>query len=294
MKLQGILPAVVTPLTEDGELAEGVYEKLLERVYSAGVDGIYVAGQTGEGMQLPVKLRKRLAEVSVRLTPPGKQSIVHVGAVATADAVELARHAASIHATAISSLPPPGPWSFGELKEYYRAVSTAAGIPFLVYYFPEVSAAIRTIEQIRELLALPNVVGLKFTDFDLFRLSTLTRAGATVFNGRDEVLCAGLLMGADGGIGTFYNVIPSSFVEVYRLAQAGEWTEARRVQDRINDLIALVLRYPVLAAVKQMLTWTGLDAGACAGPRTATLTAEQAAALRDELRQSPYPELAGE
>jgi N-acetylneuraminate lyase len=130
MKLQGILPAVVTPLTKDGEFAEGVYEKLLERVYAAGVDGIYVAGQTGEGFQLPVKLRKRLAEVSVRLTPPGKQSIVHIGAVTTADAVELAKHAANIHATAISSLPPPGPWSFGEVKEYYRAVSTAGDFRF--------------------------------------------------------------------------------------------------------------------------------------------------------------------
>lgn len=294
MKLQGILPAVVTPLTEDGNLVEDVYEKLLERVYAAGADGIYVAGQTGEGFQLPVKLRKRLAEISVKLTPPGKQVIVHIGAVSTADAVDLAKHAAGIHATAISSLPPAGPWSFAELKEYYRAVSAAAGIPFLVYYFPEVSAAIRTMEQIQELLTLPNVVGLKFTDFDLFRLSMLIRAGATVFNGRDEVLCAGLLMGAGGGIGTFYNLTPGAFAEVYRLAQAGQWTEARQVQDRINDLIALTLRYPVLAAVKQMLTWTGLDVGPCAGPRTAKLTAEQAASLREELRRSPFPELAGE
>lgn len=293
MKLRGILPAVVTPISADGQLAEDVYENLLERVYKAGSDGIYVAGQTGEGLQLPVHLRKRLAEISMQLSPRGKQVVVHIGAVSTADALELTRHAVAIQATAISSLPPPGPWSFAEVRDYYRAIASASELPVLVYYFPEASTAVRTMEQIQELLALPNVVGLKFTDFDLYRISLLTRAGVTVFNGRDEVLAAGLLMGANGGIGTFYNLIPASFVELYRLACAGQWAEARAVQDRINDLIALTLRYPVLAAVKQMLTWTGLMVGPCAGPRMAALTAEQAAALCDELRRSPFPELAG-
>lgn len=294
MKVQGILPAVVTPLNERGELVEDVYLKLLDKVYAAGSHGIYVAGQTGEGMQLPIPLRKRLAELSVQHSPKQKQVIIHIGASATADAIELARHASSINATAISSLPPAGPWSFGEIKEYYRAVASASQLPVLVYYFPDASPAIRTMEQIQELLTLPNVIGLKYTDFDLYRLSMLTRAGVTVFNGRDEVLVAGLLMGANGGIGTFYNLIPQAFVEVYRLSCAGEWAAARALQDRINDLIALTLQFPMLAAVKQMLTWSGISAGPCAGPRIAQLTPEQSASLRVKLKQSPFPELGGE
>jgi len=184
------------------------YEALLESVYSAGVDGIYVCGQTGEGLLQSVDQRKRVAEVSLKCSPAGKQVIVHVGAYRTADAVELARHAGRIGVTAVSALPPIGAYSFAEIRRYYEAIAAAADLPLLVYYFPEVSPAIKTAEQILELCSIPNVVGLKFTDFDLYRMRILKQSGKVLFSGRDEVLAAGLMMGADGGIGTFYNVLP--------------------------------------------------------------------------------------
>ena len=277
--LSGILPAVVTPLDEHGALNARSLELLLERFYAAGCHGVYVCGQTGEGLQLPPDVRERALEVALANTPSDRTVIAHIGAASTPDAVRLARHASKAGAHAISSLPPSSAYTFAEVRGYYEALAAAAPLPLLVYYFPEVSASIRTLDEVLDLCSIPNVAGLKFTDFDLYRLSLIVRAGYTILNGRDEVLAAGLLMGAHGGIGSFYNLAPDLFVEVYRLSQEGRWREARAVQDRINDLIRAVLRFPMLAAIKQLLTWSGIECGLPVEPRRA-LRADEASALR--------------
>jgi N-acetylneuraminate lyase len=277
MKLEGILPALVTPFTAQSDIDERALERLLEYVYRGGVHGVYVCGQTGEGLQQSTAQRKKAVEAAVRYSPPGKHIVVHVGAPATASAVELARHAAATGATAISSLPPAGAYSFSEIRDYYAAVASATDLPFLVYYYPAASGALSSLDQFQTLCSLPNVIGLKFTDMDLYRLASLKKAGLTIFNGYDEILVAGLLMGAAGGIGSFYNVAPQLFVELYGAARRGDWTRAKTIQDNINEIIAIGLRYPVHSAVKAMLAWLGIDCGQCLAPRRPLTPAE----LRD-------------
>ena len=286
-KAEGILPAVVTALQDGDAFNPAAFRQLLTRVYAAGVHGIYVCGQTGEGLLLPVAVRKQVAEVAVDASPEDKCVITHVGAARTLDAVELARHASTAGAHAISALPPAGAYTFREVKEYYQAIAGASSVPLYVYYFPEISAAISSLDHIFELCAIPNVAGLKFTDFDLYRLSLIRRAGLTIFNGRDEVFAAGMLMGASGGIGTFYNLVPEAFVEMYELSIAGRHKEARAIQDRVNDLIRLTLRFPALAAVKRMLAWSGIDCGRAAAPRR-ELTADEEQGLRQALMEAGF------
>jgi N-acetylneuraminate lyase len=278
-QFSGILPAIVTPLDQHGALNVKSFELLLERFYAAGCHGVYVCGQTGEGLQLSPDVRERALEAAVANTPSGRTVIAHIGAASTSDAVRLARHASKTGAHGISSLPPASTYTFAEVRHYYEALAASAPVPLLVYYFPEVSNSIRTLDEVLDLCSIPNVAGLKFTDFDLYRLSLIQRAGHNILNGRDEVLAAGLLMGAHGGIGSFYNLAPELFVEVYRLSQEGRWREARAVQDRINDLIRVVLRFPMLAAIKQLLTWSGIECGLPVEPRRA-LRADEASALR--------------
>jgi N-acetylneuraminate lyase len=265
--LRGVLPALVTPLDSRERFAPTAMEQLLERVYAAGSDGVYVCGQTGEGLLLGKDDRKQAAETAVRNSPRGKQVIVHVGAASTADAVDLSRHAARAGAHAVSSLPPSCAFTFCEARAYYEAIAAAADLPVLVYYFPEFSRTITTLDEIDSLCSIPNVVGLKFTDFDFYRLSLISRAGRVIFSGRDEAFACGVLMGASGGIGSFYNLIPEMFVQVWQAGQAGDYATARRVQDRINDLVQAVLRFPMLPAIKTLLTWSGIDAGRAVAPR---------------------------
>src|SRR5262249_52081292 len=84
--LKGIIPATVTPLDPEEGFAPGAYKTLLERLYAAGVNGVYVCGQTGEGLLQTVEQREQVAEAAVKYSPPGKTVIVHVGAHRTADA----------------------------------------------------------------------------------------------------------------------------------------------------------------------------------------------------------------
>jgi N-acetylneuraminate lyase len=249
------------------------------------VDGVYVCGSTGEGMLQPAEQRREVAEAAVELSPPGARVIVHVGASSPAEAEALARHAGRAGAAAVSSLPPVGGYSFAEIRRYYARLAEAAELPLLLYYFPEMAPARLDLGQLLELCALPGVAGVKLTDFDLYRLWALRQEGVTVFNGRDEVLAAGLLMGASGGIGTFYNLLPGEFVRLHERARAGDWEGARAAQDRVNVLVRLVSRYPLFPAVKRILAWSGLDCGPCLAPRAA-LPDEEAARLRAEIERA--------
>lgn len=289
--IQGILPAAITPLDDSGKFAAGTFERLLDRLYRAGVNGVYVCGTTGEGTLLPRDQREAIVETAVACTPPDRTVIVHVGAPSLSDAVALAAHAARVGAHAVSSLPPTSsPFGFQDVFRYYQALAQASELPLLVYYFPEVSASIATTDQLEAVCALPNVCGVKFTDFDLYRMASMSRPGRGIFNGRDEVLAAGLLMGATGGIGTFYNVTPDLFVEIYTAAAEGRWEDARAAQLRVNTLIRIVLRHSLFPAIKQILAWSGVDCGVCLPPR-APLDAGQRKTLRTDLAAAGFDEL---
>lgn len=283
----GILPALVTPFHASGALNSQALESLLERIYMCGSQGVYVCGQTGEGLLMPPDVREQTTDVVIRNSPKDAQVIVHVGASCTDDAIRIARHAEKAGVSAISSLPPIGPYSFEDIRNYYVELASSVNLPLLVYYFPEVSPAIRSLDQILSLCEIPGVIGLKFTDFDLYRLNQIRNQGHIVFNGRDEVLVAGLLMGANGGIGTFYNLLPRTFVEIQKFAQQGDWALARLLQDEVNRLIALTLRYPVFPAVKRMLEWSGIPVGNCIRPRT-QLSDQQWMQLQIELKKAGF------
>lgn len=272
----GIYPALITPVNENRELRQEAFEQLLARVYGEGIHGVYVCGQTGEGFQLSATTREAVASCAVRCSPPQAKVIVHVGAPTTAEAVRLARHASHVGAHCVSSLPPVGNYSFEEVKSYYRAIAEASSVPLLIYYFPSLSEAISTTEQVLELCAIPNVIGLKFTDSDFFRLWVVRKTGAVVFAGSDEMLLAGLIMGANGGIGSTYNLIAGSFVKLYECASRTDWEKARHLQNQINEFIQVALRYPIHTVIKQVLTWTGIECGTCIPPRRSLSPAEQA------------------
>lgn len=289
--VRGILPAAVTPLDDTGRFVPAVFEQLLGRLYGAGVHGVYVCGTTGEGMLQSSAQRKAIVETAMACTPRDRHVIVHVGAASVEEAVGLSTHAARSGAHAVSSLPPmSAPFGFADVLRYYEALAGASDLPLLIYYFPEASPAITTLEQLETLCALPNVSGVKFTDFDLYRMSMIARPERSVFNGRDEALAAGLLLGATGGIGSFYNVVPELFVQIYTAACEGRWEDARVAQRRVNTLIRIVLQFPLFPAIKQMLAWSGLDCGACLPPR-ARLDAGQQARLRGDLAASGFEQL---
>ena len=100
------------------------------------------------------------------------------------------------------------------------------------------------------------------------------------------MLTAGLLFGADGGIGSFYNVIPKLFMTLWYETRENHHDVAVSVQEQINEFITITLRYPLFPALKTMLGWTGIDCGPCLAPRRVRLTDAEAAQLREELQRA--------
>jgi N-acetylneuraminate lyase len=289
--LDGIYPAIVTPLTRDRRLATEVLARLLGRLLDAGVDGVYAAGSTGEGMRMSLPDREALVSCLMSHLPRNKKLLVHVGAPRVEDAIRLAEHAAKAGAHAVSSLSPQA--AFSELRNYYRQLAQHSPLPLIVYYFPEGSpGALQKAEELEEICTLPNVPGVKFTDFNLFLLQRITRLGKVVYNGRDEVLAAGLLMGARGGIGSTYNLVPESYVALYRHTLRGEWEKARQLQQQLNELIATLIKYPFLPALKAALATLGFECGPALNGERFQTAGEQQQFLSELARVMPERGLA--
>jgi N-acetylneuraminate lyase len=284
--LDGIYPAIVTPLTSDGKLGAEVLARLLGRLLAAGVDGVYASGSTGEGLRMSLPDREALVNCLMSHMPKDKKLLVHVGAARVEDAIRLAEHAAKAGAHAVSSLPPKA--EFSGLRDYYRQLAQHSPLPLIVYYFPEASpGSFQKAGELEEICMLPNVPAVKFTDFNLFLLQRVTQLGKVVYNGRDEVLAAGLLMGARGGIGSTYNLVPEFYVALYRHTLRGEWEKARRLQQVLNELIATLIKYPFLPALKAAMATLGFECGPVLNGERFQTAAEQQQFLSELARVMP-------
>jgi N-acetylneuraminate lyase len=256
----GMYAALLTPLDKDRRLNCGVAQDLLKHLCFKGMDGVYVAGTTGEGKLLALETRRSLVECLVDALPTGKHLFVHVGTPNVTDAIKLAEHAAAKGAHAISSLPPNG--DAREVRAFYEELAKHSPLPLILYYFPKVAPmAFQNPQELLDICDLPNVLGVKFTDFNFYLLNKLVGRGKLVFNGYDEALAPGLLMGAQGGIGTTYNLLAEAYLEIFQASKKDDWERARRLQVKANDTLDILFRYPFFPAVREAVRHLGFDCG---------------------------------
>ena len=163
--------------------------------------GIYVAGSTGGWPLFSIEERKAIAERVVRAAAGRLPVMVHVGAVATADAVALAEHAARICADAVSAVGPIYyPASPDALFEHYHRIGSATHLPFYAYHLSLVAKVnLSPREYVERLLAIPRIAGMKITDHDLYPFGLIHSAAGErlqLFSGADEVMCHAILSSA--------------------------------------------------------------------------------------------------
>jgi N-acetylneuraminate lyase len=246
--------------------------------------GFYLCGATGEGVVMQPEERMRLAETARDAAGGRAKLIAHVGAIDLTTSLALARHAGEIGLDAVSSVPP---FFYGyseeEILYYYEALAEAAGIPVLIYASPLAGAAF-TCERVERLMSIPLVIGLKWTSYDYFtmrRIKELRRGDINVLNGPDECLLCGLAMGADGGIGACYNVMPGVFQTLYSAFRQGDIRAAQDAQFKANKLIDVLIRFGVIPGVKALLAHIGYDCGYCTRPMKRFDEAENALFLKE-------------
>jgi N-acetylneuraminate lyase len=276
MKIQGIIPAVLTPFSARGTVDFDLFHAHVDRLYKAGVDGIYAGGNAGEWYAMSMAERKELAVAAVRASRGRGLALVHIGAARIDDSIELARHAEAIGADGISSLPPyMQSWSVLEVRCWFERLAGASDLPFFIYYFPRLTGGATGEPFFDAMRSLRRVVGYKFTDLNLFDLGLLLGDSYTVLNGHDPNLSAALRMGAHGGIGSFYNIVPELAVAIRRAHTAGDGDAAERAQAQMNRTIRMVRGFRLLPALKHISALQGLDQGVMREPMLPLAAEEQ-------------------
>jgi N-acetylneuraminate lyase len=280
-RFEGIWAALLTPFAEDGEVQLQMVGSLVAATRAQGLAGVYVGGTTGEGVHLSEAERMGLLE-AVMAAAKDTKVMVHVGAANPLESRRLAQHAEKVGARAIASIVPfVGGYTEGEVTAYYEGLAGATALPLFVYYMPRVTGSAGWSRQFLErLLRIPQVKGIKYTHADLHVLRELVCEGHVVMYGQDEMLCAGLLMGACGAIGSTYQLLGREAIALYQACRAGNMAEMLRQQDRINDFLRVALEMPYLQALKYVLSLKGLAMGTCRFPRQ-TLSAAQQERLRE-------------
>ena len=281
-KFEGICAALLTPYDESGKVNCAILKKQVRWLIGQGIDGFYVCGSTGEAFLLSPQERMAILDAVCEENNGEKLVIAHIGQIATEHALELGRHAKAAGADAISSISPfYYKFSSAEIQQYYLDLMNALEMPFFIYNFPAFSGFSLTPELLDEMCACPYVAGVKFTSSDFFQLERMKRAhpDLTIWNGYDEMLLSGLSAGADGGIGSTYNVLCPTIRKIYDAHRAGDCAAAQQAQHLANDMISLICKFGVFASIKAILGFEGMDFGACRKPFGA-LSAEGRAQLK--------------
>jgi N-acetylneuraminate lyase len=268
-KFGGIYTALVTPFKPNGDINEASLRKLVSANVAKGVDGFYVCGSTSEAFLMTAGERKRVLETVMRENGGRAKIICHVGAMSTKEALELARHAGKCGADAVSSIPPfYYKYTIDELIGYYMEVAGAAELPAFIYNFPAFSGVSLGVGDFARLLADRRFAGIKHTSYDLYQMERIKRLrdGLVVFSGHDEVYAGAAALGADGAIGSTFNIIAEAFVKMRRLILNSEMEKAAELQTKANDFIAVLIKHGVFQSIKHILTAAGIDAGPCRKP----------------------------
>lgn len=290
----GIYAALVTPYHTDGSVNYPALKELVRYLLRRGIDGFYVGGSTAEAFLLSGQERRRILETVIEENNGARKIICHVGAISTDLAISFAKHAKSAGADAVSAISPfYYKFSEAEIIRYYLDIMSATDLPMFVYNFPNFSGFSLSERVLDALKCSGTLRGVKYTSSDMFLLERLKTKNPdlVIWNGFDEMLLAGLSMGADGGIGSTYNCMTPLVHRIYDSFCANDIQKAQRYQQEANEVIQVIVKHGVFASVKTLLGFEGLDLGSCRKP-FAPMTEEGIRELREvyERRILPYME----
>ena len=267
-QIKGVIPAMLTFFDENEEIDEVRTRAMTEYMVKTGVNGLYLTGSTGACFTMTMEERNRVVDIVCDQVKGRVPVIVHVGDIGTKKSIELAEHAEAAGADAISSVP-PFYWNFSAeaIYNYYKDIDEATGLPMIVYNIQ--LAGIMGRNLLQHLAEIPNVKGMKYTARTHDEMGSLKRQlgkDFLIYSGCDEMAFSGLCSGADGIIGSFYNVIPELFLEIYNASRDGNIAEGMRLQGIADEFIFAALQYDFIGGMYNMLGWRGLDAGRCRRP----------------------------
>ena len=270
-KYQGIIPAFYACYDAKGKIDPEAVRALTRWFVEKGVKGLYVGGSSGECIYQSKEERKVVLE-NVMAEAKGKLTVIaHVACNNTADSQELAAHAESLGVDAIASIPPIyfhlPPYA---IAKYWNDISAAApNTDFIIYNIPQLAGVSLTVPLLKEMLKNPRCIGVKNSSMPTQDIQMWRDEGAIVFNGPDEQLISGLVMGATGGIGGTYGAMPELYIKLYECVKSGDLATALEIQ---NDCCRIIYKLcsghgNMYAMIKEVLRKMGCpDCGSVRAP----------------------------
>ena len=237
---EGSIPALVTPMGEDGSIDFGAWEKLLDFHLAAGTDGVVVGSTTGESPvldrgEIEELIRRAKAQVGGRIPV-----IAGSGTNSTAGSVALSRAAEAAGADALLVVTPyyNKPTQEG-LFQHFSAVADAVDIPLILYNVPGRTACDMLADTVARLSQLPQIVGVKEATGDIARgeaILRLSRSGFLLLSGDDPTAAELIRIGARGVISVTANVAAKAMHELCVAGLAGRHGEAMAINERLIPL----------------------------------------------------------
>ncbi|MCP5151916.1 MAG: dihydrodipicolinate synthase family protein [Chromatiales bacterium] len=263
---QGVFVVTVTPFTEAGDIDWTAFDTLLDTYVADGVQGVIVAGSTGEWYNLHDDERVALFERAVRRIGGRVKVLGGSAAISTRDTVALTRAAGDAGCDGVMVLPPPYALpNERELLAHFTAVA-AVGVPVMVYNNPGRTQVNLTAPVISKLAELDTVVALKESTKDLYQIATTVHAVGerlAVFSGLEPYAVATIGRGAVGIVSMGANILGADAVDLWRHARDGEWAAARAVEQRMDRLYEAFYAggYGAYVVIKACMNLVGRPAG---------------------------------
>jgi 4-hydroxy-tetrahydrodipicolinate synthase len=270
MQPSGIIPAMVTPLTEAGELNETSLRRLTNRLIEGGVHGLFPIGSQGEFWAFSAQEKERVWQVVVEETNGRLPVYAGTAAITTREAIELTQRAEGCGVQAVSILTPffLSP-SQDELYDHYSSIAKSTSLPILLYGNPARTGVSLSIDLVQRLARIDNIVGIKDSSGQLALTAgyiTATGEDFSVLMGNDALIFGALAYGAKGAIAATANIVPALVARIYTAYQAGEMEQARRAQAKLAPLRGAFSWGTFPVVIKEALDLMGEAGGPARAP----------------------------
>jgi 4-hydroxy-tetrahydrodipicolinate synthase len=238
--ITGSIVALVTPMTETGDIDWAALERLIDWHIANGTQALGLVGTTGEASTLSHPEHREVIRFGVSHAGGRIPIMAGTGSNATLEAVELTVSAAEAGADCALLVTPyyNRPTQEG-LYHHFKTVAGAINLPIVLYNVPSRTGCDLSVETTLRLSQIENIVGLKDATGDVARGAALIQAlpeGFAVYSGDDSTTCDLLEVGAAGCISVTANVAPAQMADMCKLALAGDMASARAIDDQVRAL----------------------------------------------------------
>jgi 4-hydroxy-tetrahydrodipicolinate synthase len=270
-RLSGVVPPMITPLTESGEIDSIGLERLINHLLDGGVSGIFALGSSGEGPWLTASQQTTVIKEVVRCVAgrvPVLAGALEPSTSRTQEAIS--RHADAGADMVVITSPYYFPSDESVQIKHIETLVESSPIPAMLYNIPPTTHNPIAPETVQQIMQLDNLVGIKDSagDWDNFLKLLSYRADRpefVVFQGAELLATRSIEAGADGIVPGLGNIVPSHFVAIIKAIQSGDPADAHAIQKRIDELWTLHTHDFWLIGLKYTASLLGFGSGAAIG-----------------------------